>query len=100
MRDKGVYTIDNLPADSLFSVAFAAGSVRTEELRIFRENRLAFIHCHLFTAILYDDSKILKPTSDFRDLTFKIRTENVLLRMNFLHAWYRHLVTRERIRIA
>lgn len=76
MRDKGVYTTDNLPADSLFSVAFAAGSVRTEELKIFRKNRLSFIHCHLFTVILYDDPKILNPaTSDFRDLTFKIRTE-------------------------
>lgn len=76
MRDKGVYATDNLPADSLFSVAFAAGSVRTEELRVFRENRLSFILCHLFTAIVYNDTKSSNPTaSDIRDLAFKIRTE-------------------------
>lgn len=67
---------DNLAADSLFSVAFAAGSVRTKELRVFRENRFFYIHCHLLAAFVYDDPKVPNPTtSDFGDLLFKIRME-------------------------
>ena len=65
MRDKGVYETDNLPAGSLFSVAFAAGSVRTE-LKVFRETRLSFPTLSpLYRYCTDDDTEISNPSDEW-----------------------------------